>query len=128
MSKVRIRIAGKDYGIVGSEPEEYIQKIGLYVDKKMAEITESGDNNLSTVMVSVLASVNIADDYFKERDKANQQRTRMNELEKKIRELQNKATTLEQKNARCEEKNSELKLKLVEKETELRQLKNPYNR
>lgn len=128
MSKVRIRIAGKDYGIVGSESEEYIQKIGLYVDKKMAEITGSGENNLSTVMVSVLASVNIADDYFKERDKANQQRTKMNEMEKKLRELQNKVGTLEQKLAKSEEKNSELKLKLVEKETELRQLKNPYNR
>lgn len=128
MNKVRIRIAGKDYSIVGSEPEEYIQKIGLYVDKKMSDITESGDNNLSTVMVSVLASINIADDYFKERDKANQQRTRMNELEKKIRELQNKVTTLEQKNTRMEEVNSELKLKLVERETELRQLKEPYNR
>ncbi|MFO7611462.1 MAG: cell division protein ZapA [Clostridia bacterium] len=126
MSKVRIRIAGKDYGIVGTEPEEYIQKIGLYVDKKMGEIMESGENNLSTMMVSVLSAVNIADDYFKERDKANQQKTRMGEMEKKIRDLQIQVNSLEQKNQKLEEQKSEMKIKLVEAETELRQVKNHY--
>ena len=126
MNKVRIRIAGKDYYIVGTEPEEYIQKIGLYVDKKMGEILEAGDNNLSTVMVSVLASVNIADDYFKERDRANGQKSRINELEKKLRDTHSRNSSLEQKNARLEEQKSDLKMKLVERETELKQLKNPY--
>jgi len=126
MNTVNIRIAGKDYHIVGTEQEEYIQKIGHYVDKKMNSMIEAGENNLSTVMASVLTSVNIADDYFKERDKANQQKTKMNEIEKKLREIQNKMSTLEQKYNRLEEQKSELKLKLVEKETELRQLKNPY--
>lgn len=89
MNTVTIRIAGKDYHIVGTEPEEYIQKIGHFVDKKMSSMIESGENNLSTVMASVLTSVNIADDYFKERDKANQQKTRMNELEKKTQGFTN---------------------------------------
>jgi cell division protein ZapA len=126
MSTVSIRIAGKDYHIVGTESEEYIQKIGHYVDKKMSSIIEAGENNLSTVMASVLTSVNIADDYFKERDKANQQKTRMNDLEKKLREAQNKINTMDQKNKRLADEKSELKLKLVEKETELKQLRNPY--
>ena len=126
MNTVTIRIAGKDYHIVGTESEEYIQKIGHYVDKVMNNMIEAGENNLSTVMASVLTSVNIADDYFKERDKANQQKTRMNEIEKKLREAQNKMSTLQQKNTRIEEQRAELKLKLVEKETELKQLRNPY--
>lgn len=126
MNKVRIRIAGKDHWIVGTESEEYIQKIGLYVDKKMGEIMEAGDNNLSTVMSSVLVSINVADDYFKERDKANQQKSKMNDLEKKMRELQNKVSVIEKKSVRLEEEKTNLKLKLVEKETELRQTKNPY--
>lgn len=126
MNTVKINIAGKDYHIVGTEQEEYIQKIGHYVDKKMNNMLNAGENNLSTVMASVLTSVNIADDYFKERDRANQQKTRMNELEKKLREAQNKANVLEQKNTRIEEQKADLKLKLVEKETELKQLRNPY--
>lgn len=126
MNTVTIRIAGKEYHIVGTEPEEYIQKIGHYVDKKMSAMMEAGENNLSTVMASVLTSVNIADDYFKERDKANMQKTKMNEVEKKLREAQNKINTLEQKNNSLQEQNSEMKLKLVEKETELKQIRNPY--
>lgn len=126
MNTVTIRIAGKDYHIVGTEPEEYIQKIGHFVDKKMSSMIEVGENNLSTVMASVLTSVNIADDYFKERDKANQQKTRMNELEKKLRDAQTKINNIETRYNKLEEQKSELKLKLVEKETELRQLKNPY--
>ena len=126
MNTVNIRIAGKDYHIVGTEQEEYIQKIGHYVDKKMTSMIESGENNLSTVMASVLTSVNIADDYFKERDKANLQKNKMNEVEKKLREAQNKINTLEQKNGKLLDQNAEMKLKLVEKETELKQLRNPY--
>ncbi len=126
MNTVKINIAGKDYHIVGTEQEEYIQKIGHYVDKKMNNMLDVGENNLSTVMASVLTSVNIADDYFKERDRANQQKTRMNELEKKLREAQNKIIALEQKNTRIEEQKAELRLKLVEKETELKQQRNPY--
>lgn len=126
MNKVKIRIAGKDYGIVGVEAEEYIQKIGLYVDKKMSNIIETGDNNLSTVMVSVLSSVNIADDYFKERDRANQQKTKMNEMDKKIKEYHNKINMLEEKVHKLEEQKSDLKMRLVEKETELRQRNNSY--
>jgi len=126
MNTVTIRIAGKDYHIVGTEPEEYIQKIGHYVDKKMSSMIEAGENNLSTVMASVLTSVNIADDYFKERDKANQQKTRMNELEKKLRDTQTKVNNIETRYNKIEEERTELKLKLVEKETELKQLKNQY--
>ena len=126
MNTVNIRIAGKDYHIVGTEQEEYIKKIGHYVDKKMTSMIEAGENNLSTVMASVLTSVNIADDYFKERDKANLQKNKMNEIEKKLREAQNKINTLEQKNGKLLDQNSEMKLKLVEKETELKQLRNPY--
>lgn len=126
MSTVTIRIAGKEYHIVGTEAEEYIQKIGHYVDKKMSTMMEAGENNLSTVMASVLTSVNIADDYFKERDKANLQKGKMNELEKKLRDAQNKINTLEQKNTRLLEQTSDMKLKLVEKETELKQIRNPY--
>ena len=126
MNKVKIRIAGKDHWIVGTESEEFIQKIGLYVDKKMTEVMKAGENNLSTVMGSVLVSVNIADDYFKERDRANQQKTKMNEMEKQIKDLQNKLNTLDAKCSRLEDEKENLMLKLVERETELRQMKKPY--
>ena len=33
-NKVYVRIAGKDYTLMGVESDEYIQKIGMYIDKK----------------------------------------------------------------------------------------------
>jgi len=63
-NKVEVRIAGKDYTLVGCESEEYIQKVALYIDKKMTEIMRM-NNKLSTSMASVLTAVNVADEYFK---------------------------------------------------------------
>jgi cell division protein ZapA len=123
MNKVRIRIAGKDYAIVGTEAEEYIQKVGLYVDKKMTGILEQGDTKLSTVMAAILSCVNIADDYFKERDRANQQKTRMGELENKIKDYEQMVKILESKVENLNIKNEELKIQLARKETEVSQLK-----
>jgi hypothetical protein len=34
-NRLEVRIAGKDYKLVGIESEEYIQKLALYIDKKM---------------------------------------------------------------------------------------------
>jgi len=48
-NKVEVRIAGKDYTLVGCESEEYIQKVALYIDKKMTEIMRM-NNKLSTSM------------------------------------------------------------------------------
>ena len=66
-NRVEVRIAGKDYRIRGVESDEYLQKIALYVDKKMSEIMKK-DNKLSTSMVAVLTALNVADDYLKTRE------------------------------------------------------------
>ncbi len=63
-SKVVVEIYGEEYKIVGDTPEEYIQMIGGYVDKKMRQI--SGKNpRLSAIKVAVLAALNIADELSK---------------------------------------------------------------
>ena len=46
-NKVELRIAGKDYKVVGSESVEYIHRVGLYVDRKMTDILKM-NNKLST--------------------------------------------------------------------------------
>jgi cell division protein ZapA len=63
-NKILIRICGKEYAIVGQESDEYIQRVSLYIDKKMNEITKS-NTKLSTAQAAVLTSINVADDYFK---------------------------------------------------------------
>ena len=57
-----VRIMGVDYPIKGNAPSEYVQKIALYVDGKMKEI--SSEQQLSSENIAVLAAINIADELF----------------------------------------------------------------
>jgi cell division protein ZapA len=66
--RTTVRINGQEYVLAGEEPEEYMHEVAIYVDKKMSEISRKYDK-LSTSMVAVLASINIADELLKERRK-----------------------------------------------------------
>lgn len=60
-NKTVVRIAGNEYTLLADLPEEYIHKVAIYVDKKMAEVSKQRDN-LSTAMIAVMAAINIADE------------------------------------------------------------------
>ncbi|MCK5811964.1 MAG: cell division protein ZapA [Clostridiales bacterium] len=125
MNKVRVTILGKQYLIMGAESDEYIQKVGLYVDKKLRQVEELGDSKLSTLMVAVLGATNISDDYFKERDRATNLKGKTLALEKQLREFNQKISNLEIKMEKLTEEKSNLKMQLVRSETELGQARNP---
>lgn len=68
MNKMVVRIANKDYTIIGEEDVNYIERVASYVDnqiKKANEMSKSSENLSATV----LAAINIADQYFKEMEK-----------------------------------------------------------
>ena len=63
---VQVQIFGQSYSIRGEADQGYIQDVAAYVDRKMREITEKVPVT-SLSKVAVLASLNIADELFKER-------------------------------------------------------------
>ncbi|MBE7057332.1 MAG: cell division protein ZapA [Ruminococcaceae bacterium] len=63
-SKMTIVINGKQYIINHTESEEYIHKIGKYVNRKIAETSVDGMKLVEST-ANVMACINIADDYFK---------------------------------------------------------------
>ena len=70
---VQVQIFGHSYTIRGEADQDYILGVAAYVDRKMREITEKLPV-ASLSKVSILASLNIADELFKERaQQANQQ-------------------------------------------------------
>jgi cell division protein ZapA len=117
-NKVVIRICGKDYTIVGNEPEEYIQKVSFYIDKKTREIM-SGNPKLSTAMAAVLTSINIADDYFKCNENLENIRKQVqvyaDELDKSMTEI----NVLKREIEELKQNNHSLQIELAKKETEL---------
>ena len=118
-NKVLIRICGKEYAIVGQETDEYMQKVSLYIDKKMNEI-QRGNNKLSTAQAAVLTSINVADDYFKTLDAyttLDTEHTRSGIEHEKTRKERDE---LKKESIRANDKIKELEIKTACLETELR--------
>jgi cell division protein ZapA len=65
---VQVQIFGHSYTIRGEADQDYIMGVASYVDQKMREITEKVPV-ASLSKVAILASLNIADELFKERRK-----------------------------------------------------------
>ena len=63
---VQVQIFGHHYTIRGEANQAYILDVAGYVDRKMREITEKLPV-ASLSKVAILASLNIADELFKER-------------------------------------------------------------
>ena len=116
-TKVNIRIFDQDYTIVGTEKEEYIQKIALYVDKKMREMARATNNSLKPHMLAVLSAVNICDEYYKLKEKSEH----LDGVEKKATEeteaLSNKNKLLKKENDYLKEEIQNLKIELARRES-----------
>lgn len=69
---VQVQIFGHSYTIRGEADQDYIASVATYVDRKMREITEKLPV-ASLSKVAILASLNIADELFKERAKQDEQ-------------------------------------------------------
>lgn len=63
---VQVQIFGHSYTIRGEADQDYIIGVAAYVDRKMREVTEKLPV-ASLSKVAILASLNIADELFKER-------------------------------------------------------------
>ena len=67
-NRVKISIDGKSFTLVGEETEEHMRQVAEYIDHKMTEIRqEAVAVTLDSSLAYVLTSINVADDYFKEK-------------------------------------------------------------
>lgn len=126
-NKVELRIAGKDYTIVGTEPEEYIQRVGHYIDKKMTEIMRVR-SDLSTSLVAVLTAINVGDDLFKIRESEQNLKKELINAINEIETLKEDKRRLMQENSSLSGLNTSLKLELAKREAELGEVRNSLNK
>lgn len=64
---VKINILGTEYPIQGDADSDYIKKIAVYVNSKMEEV-DGTLKSKSPLRTAILASLNIADELFKEKE------------------------------------------------------------
>ena len=126
-NKVTLRIAGKDYKIMGSESDEYMQRIGLYIDRKLNEITRSSVK-LNTAMASILAAINVADDYFKAREAETYYKDELIKIKRQTEEMRRNDEQLRNELEKLKRQNTELQLSLAKREAELSEVRNPSRR
>ncbi len=88
-NRVKVIINNTEYKLVSEEEPEYVQRVAILVDKKIREI-HNNNSHLSTAMISMLAAINVSDDYLKLEDD-------MDNLRKQVAEYSKNQAVLSQK-------------------------------
>ena len=89
-SSTEVIIGGKMYTLSGYEGEEYLQRVAAYINNKINEFNDIEDiRRFSVDMKSVLVELNIADDYFKAKDRIEKLERELERKEKELYELKN---------------------------------------
>lgn len=74
-NRVTLHIAGESYVMLSDETETYMQEVAALVDGKISEAKKIP--GVSTLQAAVLAACNVADDYYKSVQAADNLRAQM---------------------------------------------------
>jgi len=113
-----VLIGGKIYSLSGYESEEYLHKVASYINGKFSEFDDmEAYKRLSPEMKSTLIQLNIADDYFKAKERvdllekdSDSNDKEVYDLKHELISLQIKFDTLEEKTKEVERSNQQLQL------------------
>ncbi len=121
--RVEVKINNVEYMLVTNEPEEYVQKVALLVNKRMAQIQE-GNKHLSTAMTAVLTAINIADELLKNEEAQDKLRDELARYTEESGAALEELAARRQETERLKEDMHKLQIELAKRETELSALRN----
>jgi len=87
-NKTIVRIGGREYPIVAGEEPEYVHRVAVLVDRKMAELALA--THVSTNQLAILTCVNIADELIKAQDENIRVRKELNQVRAELTALRQK--------------------------------------
>lgn len=117
-NRIKISVDGKSFTLVGEETEEHMRAVSAYIDDKIKEVRKSGVAvRMDTSLAYVLAGLNVADDYFKEKEKRAEMEGRnlglstrleqlipqLDETKKELEEMKAKLAELQEKVPQAQE-------------------------
>ncbi len=77
-NRVTVTIADQKYTLLAAESQEYMDQVAALVDGQLRE-TLRGGGKLSLMEAAVLTAMNLADDFLKEQESANNLRRQIKE-------------------------------------------------
>lgn len=87
-TSAEVIIGGKVYKLSGYEEEEYLHRVGTYINNKINEFDEMESfRRLPGDMQATLVQLNIADDYFKAKSQVEKLEREVEQKEKEIYNL-----------------------------------------
>jgi len=122
--RVEVKINNAEYVLVTNEPEEYVQRVALLVNKRMAQLQE-GNKHLSTAMTAVLAAINIADDLLKSEAQLDGLREQLSRYTEDSRTAGEELAVKKLEVEKLKEDMHKLQIELAKRETELSALRRP---
>ena len=110
-NRVKISIDGKNFTLVGEETEEHMRQVAAYIDEKMTEVRQKAVAvTLDSSLAYVLTSINVADDYFKEKAYVAELEGRLAGMEARVQALTDKLEEAEKAREDAENKLDEYAL------------------
>ena len=117
---IKVLIDGKIVTLSGYESEEYLQRVASYLNNKIMELgTLPGYSRQSQDTKSTLLALNIADDYFKAKNRADTMEADMEDRDKEAYDVKHdliaaqiQIDQLNQELAELQEENRSLQVKL----------------
>lgn len=112
---IEVIINNKRYTLSGYEGEEYLQKIASYINSKHAEFrNKDAYKFLDSDLKNILMQINIADDYYKTRDKIKDFEKELEAKGNEIFEMKHELISVQTKLDSAQKENEELKKDLYE--------------
>jgi len=108
-------IGGKMYTLTGYEEEEYLQKVATYINHKLEEVEKlEVYSQLSSDMKNILLNLNIADDYFKTKDRVLSNEAELKHKDQEIYNLKHELVSHQVNAEEFEKKIQDLKEEIQE--------------
>ena len=113
-TKTVVRICGSDYTLVGTESEEYMQRVCLHVDKKMRSL--ASNPHLNNIQVAVLSAINMSDDYHKMKALQEESLLELKKYKEDFFAASSSVKRLKEENYSLKEQIQELKIRIAKLE------------
>ena len=95
-NSVQVLIGGKVTRLTGYESEEYLQKVAAYINHKLGELSQlSSWRRMTSDTKGTLLALNIADDYFKAKQKAEEMEEELQNKDRELYELKQELVDLQ---------------------------------